>query len=255
MWVYENVLFELIGNKEKRWPGAEEGKASIFNGKMKFLLQKKKKPASLDLGLLPHRCYGSTTLVCSGQHHGLQHEEWALYGVYNPCFDRTNLAGKDESKWNAKNSTLRWHSPKNNIQIHYEFWLKMNIQVLSNTFSVSFHLQHNTCMWKALEMSTDLMDPLGTFSVEAVPVLSNFYQRLEDYGWGTEETRYRARACSWNISNLLYMMGRSWPSKNGSESFFKHYLVLLGLDAFFLATLNCSGSEPQSTLFASRAAR
>lgn len=37
----ENVLFELIGNKVKTWPGAEDGKVSVFNGKMNFLWKKK----------------------------------------------------------------------------------------------------------------------------------------------------------------------------------------------------------------------
>lgn len=136
----ENVLFKLIGNKQKRLPGAEDWKESVFNGKKNFLI--KKYPARLYLELLPHRCCGSVTLVFCGQLMDCRMRD----GLCEVCFERPNLASKDESKWNTKNNASRWHFPKTNIQVHYEFLSKMSIKVLSNAFSMSFHLQHNACI-------------------------------------------------------------------------------------------------------------
>lgn len=37
--------------------------------------------------------------------------------------------------------------PNNNVRVYYVFFFpKLDIKALSNTFSIFFHLQHNTCI-------------------------------------------------------------------------------------------------------------
>lgn len=179
--------------------------------------------------MLSHRCCSSAVLVFSDLAHGLQNEGWVLCEAYNLCFERPYLASKDESKWNPKNNASKWHFPKTNTQVHYEFWPKSNTKVLSNTQILSFHLQQNTyILWKVLQISTDLRNSLDNFSVKAESVLSIFYQKREHYRYSENSTQSKSMFLKY--PNPLYMTRSSWPRKTGSEWSFKQYLLQLGLD-------------------------